>query len=184
MTRTYCKRRLLCLTGCASKTGFHFSWIFGGFDHVDIIFLVYMTPSLLPVFLWHLTNTLQRRAHMNLNLSLMSSCKVLEDFVESGGGKNWQVKVFSLKSMMSSLLETMISGSLLHLLVPFAFKYLKHLRPHMYRISTRRVSRSPELTTLRSYKRLTSPHGDVLCPFGYFPKVNNNNTSQTFILFA
>lgn len=79
-------RRLLCLTGCASKTGFHFSWIFRGFDHVDIIFLVYKIPSLLPVFLWHLTSTLQRRAHRNSNLSLMSWYKVLEDFVESGGG--------------------------------------------------------------------------------------------------
>lgn len=82
---------------------------------------------------------------------------------------------------MSLLLETMISGSLLHLLVPFAFKYLKHLRLHMYRISTRRP---PERTSLQSYKLLTSPRGDVLCPFGYFPKVNNNNASQTFILFA
>lgn len=87
MTRTYCERRLLCLTDYASKTGFHFSWIFGGFDRVDIIFLVYMIPTLLPVFLWHLTNTLQRRARMNLNLNLRSSCKVLEDFVESGGGE-------------------------------------------------------------------------------------------------
>lgn len=78
---------VLCLTGCTFKTGFHFSWIFGGFDRVDNTFLVYMILSLLPVFLWHLTNSLQRRACMNLNLSLMSSYKVLEDFVESGGGE-------------------------------------------------------------------------------------------------
>lgn len=46
-----------------------------------------MIPGLLPVFLWHLTSTLQRRARRNLNLSLMSWYKVLEDFVESGGGE-------------------------------------------------------------------------------------------------
>lgn len=46
-----------------------------------------MIPGLLPVFLWHLTSTLQRRARRNLNLSLMSLSKVLENFVESGGGE-------------------------------------------------------------------------------------------------
>lgn len=46
-----------------------------------------MIPSLLPVFLWHLTSTLQRRARRNLNLSLLSWYKVLEDFVEGGGGE-------------------------------------------------------------------------------------------------
>lgn len=57
--------------------GFYFSLATGDFDHVDIIFLVYMIPSWLPVFLWHMIAA-------RLNLSLISLYKRVEDFVESG----------------------------------------------------------------------------------------------------
>lgn len=70
-------RKALCGPAKLPKWAFTFLWLSVDFDHVDIIFLVYVIPSWLPVFLWHMIEA-------QLNLSLISLYKRVEDFVESG----------------------------------------------------------------------------------------------------